>query len=520
MGVNSFLDNETTLGSFDANAADLWLKNKKSLDIDPTPNRDYVTAYEKAQLLSISGKSFDYMVEGNKSNTFTASGVIIVPSLDVQTTFKINGTQVYSTAAELNSVQGVTNGTAIASKAVILNSSKNVSGMNNLTSNNVKVASDVRLLNISGAARIIGDVAQDIKFQSSDNVDGVVESITDRIIIHGSSNPGYIGVQGLKGISGGNIRMKDPILFYGVGSDISGGVVNTAMSGNSTTAQYCTQNTRTMVLTTANGARSIAVINVSGNVLLPFQEINFVNKTSTYITLGHNVASSTGFLKCRYQRLYPNEAIRLLYDISGGYFSTTATNPNLFKFQLHRWAGDDMLNMFCNSTMTHHVKINCNNTSGHTINGVASWDNMTSSILTNSTTWLVTVSGSLLQTTSTGYVQTETQSAKMANFIHNFTSIDFKIDGMTALNYYMFMVWMFDTDGTAYARELTISDLASGEKLRFYTQIFTTNASGSPGTICSYIFRAEGGARTIQIINHLYTQINAFTVINLGSDFA
>ena len=62
-----------------------------------------------------------------------ANGVVTVAGEISVTTLDIGGTNVTSTAAELNLVDGITAGTVSASKAVIVDSSKDVTGFRNVT---------------------------------------------------------------------------------------------------------------------------------------------------------------------------------------------------------------------------------------------------------------------------------------------------------------------------------------------------------------------------------------------------
>ena len=62
-----------------------------------------------------------------------ASGIVTVAGEVSMTTLDIGGTNVTSTAAELNLVDGITAGTVSASLAVIADSNKDISGFRNVT---------------------------------------------------------------------------------------------------------------------------------------------------------------------------------------------------------------------------------------------------------------------------------------------------------------------------------------------------------------------------------------------------
>ena len=111
-----------------------------------------------------------------------ASGIATVAGELSVTTLDIGGTNVTSTAAELNALDGITAvvgelnaldigstavGTAVASKAVILDSSKDYTGIRNLT---ISGELDAATLDISGAVDVAGTTNLDAV-----DIDGVVQ---------------------------------------------------------------------------------------------------------------------------------------------------------------------------------------------------------------------------------------------------------------------------------------------------------------------------------------------------------
>ena len=87
-----------------------------------------------------------------------ASGVLTVAGEVSMTTLDIGGTNVTSTAAELNLVDGITAGTVSASLAVIADSNKDISGFRNVT---LTGELDAGSLDISGDADIDGTLEAD-----------------------------------------------------------------------------------------------------------------------------------------------------------------------------------------------------------------------------------------------------------------------------------------------------------------------------------------------------------------------
>ena len=113
-----------------------------------------------------------------------ASGLLTVAGEISVTTLDIGGTNVTSTAAELNLVDGITAGTVSASLAVIADSNKDISGFRNVT---LTGELDAGSLDISGDADIDGTLEADaITFNGAtltefitDAVGGMVSSNTE-----------------------------------------------------------------------------------------------------------------------------------------------------------------------------------------------------------------------------------------------------------------------------------------------------------------------------------------------------
>ncbi len=96
-----------------------------------------------------------------------ADGVLTVAGEVSMTTLDIGGTNVTSTAAELNLVDGITAGTVSASLAVIVDSNKDISGFRNVT---LTGELDAATLDISGNADIDGTTNLDAV-----DIDGAVQ---------------------------------------------------------------------------------------------------------------------------------------------------------------------------------------------------------------------------------------------------------------------------------------------------------------------------------------------------------
>jgi hypothetical protein len=135
-----------------------------------------------------------------------ADGIATVAGELSVTTLDIGGTNVTSTAAELNLVDGITAGTVIASKAIITDSNKDITGGRNIT---ISGELDAATLDISGNTDIDGTL--------------VVNDTTDA----SSSTTGSVIIDG-----GAGIAKK---LYVGSDLDVTGNAVidgNLTVSGN------------------------------------------------------------------------------------------------------------------------------------------------------------------------------------------------------------------------------------------------------------------------------------------------
>ena len=110
-----------------------------------------------------------------------ADGVLTVAGEVSMTTLDIGGTNVTSTAAELNLVDGITAGTVSASLAVIADSNKDISGFRNVT---LTGELDAATLDISGNADIAGTTNLDAV-----DIDGAVQ--LDATLTVGEDDTGY-----------------------------------------------------------------------------------------------------------------------------------------------------------------------------------------------------------------------------------------------------------------------------------------------------------------------------------------
>ena len=101
-----------------------------------------------------------------------ADGVVTVAGEVSVTTLDIGGTNVTSTAAELNLVDGITAGTVAASKAVIVDSNKDASGFRNIT---LTGELDAATLDVSGNVDIDGTTNLDaVDIDDAVQIDGTV----------------------------------------------------------------------------------------------------------------------------------------------------------------------------------------------------------------------------------------------------------------------------------------------------------------------------------------------------------
>jgi len=110
-----------------------------------------------------------------------ADGVLTVAGEVSMTTLDIGGTNVTSTAAELNLVDGITAGTVSASLAVIADSNKDISGFRNVT---LTGELDAATLDLSGDADIAGTTNLDAV-----DIDGAVQ--LDATFTVGVDDTGY-----------------------------------------------------------------------------------------------------------------------------------------------------------------------------------------------------------------------------------------------------------------------------------------------------------------------------------------
>ena len=91
------------------------------------------------------------------SNSFAAGFTnTFAGTLNISGTFQINGTAVSSTAAEINTLNGVTAGTASASKALVLDSSRNIENINRLTATSLQNDVSSPTFTVSNAGAVVG----------------------------------------------------------------------------------------------------------------------------------------------------------------------------------------------------------------------------------------------------------------------------------------------------------------------------------------------------------------------------
>lgn len=395
----------------------------------------------------------------------------------------LNGSSITS---DLGKITGITNGTASASKALILNSNSDItSGINALYVNQIYGTIDVRLSNASPNIVVQGTSALIIK--NSTNINGPIESLTDRVVFY---TDGIIGCSGLQSINSNNITFKDPSLMRGIGVDAGG--LNGVTTIDSSNTIAITTSTNLIKIATANTGRCLSRLSYSGS-LLEGQRITLLNKSGVSIVLGHLSTNTAGSIRGKFYELADGEFVDLVHDSATTFFNLVNRDFRYNRWNLVRWTGDQTLSLFISSAQTYIVKINYNNANG-TINSVSGFDNL-SQASTTGTNWTknggtsVDYSGSGL-----GYYLTDTESAKMYNLIHTLSGYQFTITGLTVNRDYILCVYYQSYDSSA--RALTISDTDYAFNQIVNLGIFSTNTANANGCIATYIFRSNGGTST------------------------
>lgn len=565
--VNTFLDDGSSTSTFDSASADVWLSNKTTLNLNPVSARQYLSSYQGTQLLNISGQTLvttsgatftgdiicqnftsngttttintqnltvtDPLVSigtNNNSNTYdlgqygwynngsgqqffslfrdaSDSGIVKVvhgltnqPSSTVvdltgaiKSTVQVgtldcvnitcSGTSM--TQSDLNKITGITNGTASAGKAIVLDSNLNSSGTNLLTTSSIKCVNDVRLTNTSGNNFVIPDTSF-LMWNTSTNINSIVlEAQTE-----------YMRLTPATGLT---VPATAPHVNY---------TVSGATIGSSNTITVAT-NTSLLIISTSNTARVLSRIAPTSGSFTAYQEMTVVNKTANPIILGHKqfTSSNPGFLKAHWYILYPNKYVDMRYDATDSCWTMGKLSVSTFDFNVIYWANDDLLKAYLNTNIgTYVAKINFNN-SGQNINSLGVFENCISTV-TSGTNWaLSSISGSMLQASTTGNSLTDTESQKFYGYIYNVTSFVITFSSLTRGYYYQLTLWTMDMDGLSTDRQLKIVDNANNKQVSVsHQQVFTTNAANSPSVMISYIFQ-----------NVYPNTSRGFTITNLGS---
>jgi cytoskeletal protein CcmA (bactofilin family) len=173
---DAFFDGTVTTDALVADTADL---NGGSVD-GATLGTNSAITQAVIDNININGTTI-----GHTSDTdllTLTSGVLTVAGEVSMTTLDIGGTDVTSTAAELNLVDGITAGTVSASLAVIVDSNKDISGFRNVT---LTGELDAGSLDISGDADIDGTLEADA---ITINGTTLAETISDTVGAMVSSN--------------------------------------------------------------------------------------------------------------------------------------------------------------------------------------------------------------------------------------------------------------------------------------------------------------------------------------------
>jgi cytoskeletal protein CcmA (bactofilin family) len=173
---DAFFDGTVTTDALVADTADL---NGGSVD-GATLGTNSAITQAVIDNININGTTI-----GHTSDTdllTLTSGVLTVAGEVSMTTLDIGGTDVTSTAAELNLLDGITAGTVSASLAVIVDSNKDISGFRNVT---LTGELDAGSLDISGDADIDGTLEADA---ITINGTTLAETISDTVGAMVSSN--------------------------------------------------------------------------------------------------------------------------------------------------------------------------------------------------------------------------------------------------------------------------------------------------------------------------------------------
>ena len=206
-----------------------------------------------------------------------ADGLVTVAGEVQMTTLDIGGTNVTSTAAELNVLDGITAvvgelnaldigstavGTAVASKAVILDSNKDYTGMRNLT---VSGELDAATGDFSGAVDVAGAFTNGSTLVSTGKITADAGIDIDNFNIDGTTialSSGDMTLDGAADIvldaAGGDVFVKAAGTTFGSLTNTSGNLI--IKSGTTTAATFAGANV-TLAGTVASGA-----ITSSGNV--------------------------------------------------------------------------------------------------------------------------------------------------------------------------------------------------------------------------------------------------------------
>lgn len=422
------------------------------------------------------------------------------------------------TTAMIAPITGVTAGTATANKALITDASNNIAGVGQMA---------------------IGTIA---------NNTGSALTIASSGALNMSSNSGG-GVSLSAPIGTVNINATlGSILLNGAGLvQVKNGVENMAEIGNGACLFNALQYAGFAPGTNSDAVRSstilstgvlnmsvsyrVSIISVTGSVVglvqipvdisvMASQRILLRNSTSEIIILGHNAASGNGRLRCLWYNLHPGSTIELIYNMTSNAWTLLNQPPDLFEFQLTRWTGDNILNLFLNPNIgTYRALINVSASTATAINSVGSFQNFNLTTLTG-TNWTASNSTSMGYTAVvSGTFLTDTESSKFVGLLAGVGfNFSLSFSNLTQGRYYQLCIYTLVWSTTASERSYKIVDNDTQKQITFNSELFSTNALNAPGTINSYIFRQTNMSNRVFAINnvsnaHLY----GFTLCELGT---
>ena len=219
-----------------------------------------------------------------------ADGVVTVAGEVSMTTLDIGGTNVTSTAAELNLVDGITAGTVSASLAVIADSNKDISGFRNVT---LTGELDAATGDFSGDVDVDGTLEADAITINGTAIASVLSPVAggSGIVTTGALNSGSI-TSGFGTIDTGSSTITTTGLISGGSLDIDNVLINGTTIGHTDDTDLITLADG---IATVAGEISVTTLDIGGtNVTATAAELNFVDGGATVGTTA--VADGDGII--------------------------------------------------------------------------------------------------------------------------------------------------------------------------------------------------------------------------------